>query len=184
MQSAPRSSPQQPAAPIWGTTSDLIHDFGRGQGPVAVLLTCSELGGLPDTLAHARQGDLIIVQTAAAAVPPPGDNTGTAAASVCYGLSRPSVRHLIICGHDDCRLISSMHRLHAARTNPLDSRACNPTAQPRLPASPAAAADFIRRQLRNLQGYEEIQAKLAEGQLQLHAWILNRSTARVHSLLA
>ena len=183
VQSTPRTFPRVPPAPVWGTTSELISDLGRGDGPVAVLLACPELGGLPDTLAHAADGDLIIVQTAAAAVPPPGDHIGSAAASVCYGLSRPGVRHLIVCGHDDCRLLSSINRMQAARTNSLDCRACGVSARPHPAASAAIAADFIRRQLHNLQRYEEVRAKLAAGQLQLHAWMLDRGTARVRTLL-
>lgn len=174
----------------WGTQSDLIADLGQGNGPVAVMLTCAELGAMPDMLSHAAGDDLWIVQTAAAAVPPPGKRQGSAAASVCFALGIPTVRHLIVCSHADCRMLGAMMQPGAfggavsstmQSSRMADSRVCSIAALPRT--DDRSSVRHVMQQFKHLQCYPEVRERLHAGSLQLHGWIVDRTTSRVSSVI-
>jgi carbonic anhydrase len=162
-----------PTAWTWGTQSNLIADFGLGNGPVAVMLTCPELGALPDMLSHAQAGDLMIVQTAAAAVPPPGSDPGSAVASVCYALSFSTVRHLIVCGHHDCQMLRTMN-YPAYIKSPSPQRGT---------LTQAYIYSFILQQLQNLCDHLEGLQRKVDQQLEVHAWVFERTTGKVRSIV-
>jgi len=85
----------------FGTKSHLLAEIGQNDDPIAVMLTCSELGFAPDHVSHANPGEIMIVQGAPSA---PLDTCGTSA-SIMYSLHLPTVRHLFVCGHTQCGIL-------------------------------------------------------------------------------
>ena len=53
----------------FGSASQLLADIGRGDQPVAVMLTCWELGCAPDQVSHANPGEIMVVQNPGGLVP-------------------------------------------------------------------------------------------------------------------
>lgn len=46
----------------FGSKVGLLSELGRSNEPIAVMLTCWELGGVPGQLAHANPGEILVVQ--------------------------------------------------------------------------------------------------------------------------
>lgn len=164
----------------FGTKSKLLAEFGRGDDPIAVVLTCWELAGAPDQLSRAGSGEIMVVQNPGGLVPAaekPMDDSG-ALNSVMYALSCPSVRHVIACGHTDCatlKLIARQQRQENPFQNPIQAVATRLNAtyadRPEEEWLGILVQEVILLQLANLRSHAEIEGRLQQGNLHLHGWI-------------
>lgn len=175
----------------FGTTAQLLSALGRGDDPVAVMLTCWELGDAPDDVAHARHGEIIVVQNPAGIVPPFGaGDPGTAVATVCYGLTFPNVRHLIVCGHRECRMVPMLlsnrrpdllmefRRIVAEVRRDLQRLDEHVGRERRREL---AVQKVVLQQLLHLKSYPAISRRLAAGELRLHGWLYDDATSLVQT---
>jgi carbonic anhydrase len=173
----------------FGTTSQFLSSLGRNDQPVAVLFTCWELGVIPDEVAHAHPGEILIVQNPAGVGPPWDDDCG-AAAALEWALSQPSVRHLIVCGHRDCRMIPLLLSDRAPKLlsgfRPLvrevrenlgswESFRTNPGLRDR------AVQEVVLQQLVHLKTYPPVKEQLVGGELLLHGWVYDDRSAVVQA---
>jgi carbonic anhydrase len=165
----------------FGSSLQLLADFGQGVQPVAVMLTCWELGFAPDEVATASPGDIMIVQNPGGLVPAAEtENGGSSLASVMYGLDHATVRHLIVCGHTNCGTLRLLLKEETRRTeNPLGGlmRSVKERFQSTYDDRPARdwlaiiVQETILQQLANLRSHAEIQSRLRSGKLLLHGWV-------------
>ena len=175
----------------FGTVGEFVRSVGRGNGPVALMLTCWELGDIPDQISHVQPGDVLIVQNPAGVVPQWGQiDPGAATASICYGLNLPTVRHLIVCGHRDCRMVPllvggrTVDRLTEYRRILTDVRDQLDGLDDRLgdrQRGRIAVEEVVLQQLRHLRTFPEVRRGVWEGKLRLHGWYYDDRTARVYA---
>lgn len=189
----------------FGTMDDFIASVGRGDDPVAVMLTCWELGAIPDEVSHVREGEVLVVQNPAGVIAPwhiddPGSvavpvgcaaaHPSGGAASVCYALNYPTVRHLIVCGHRECRmvpmllsdrrpdLLTPFREIVSEVREELDRRdgRSNPDRQ-----RTDAIQGVVLQQVRHLKSYPFVRERLNAGTLVLHAWLYDDDSAIVQT---
>lgn len=174
----------------WGSTSELLSSLGRGHDPLAVMLTCAELGHVPHEVGRANPGEIMVIQNLAGIVPACGqEEASVEVASLCYALAIPTVRHLIVCGHRRCRVLSGLlsgrwqHRLAGY---------CDILAEIRQALSASgestdtaagcelAVQQMVLQQLRHLRSYPEIRQRIDRGSLRIHGWVYDEQTAIAH----
>lgn len=175
----------------FGTTAQFISTAGRGRQPVAVMLTCWEIGDAPNHLAHTQPNDLMVVQNAAGIVPAAEHDDGNSAvAALCYALSFPSVRHLIVCGHRDCRMIPMLlsdrrpDLLTSVRELLKDVRDEVETMSDSLNEDECRELSIehvVLQQIRNLKTHAAVKHRLVHGDLLLHAWIYDDRRLTIRS---
>ena len=105
----------------FGTRSQLLAELGQGCEPIAVMLTCWELGWIPDQVSRANPGELFIVQNPGGLLPAADmEDDGAYVASILFGLDMPKVRHLVVCGHTQCKTLGVAYLDRAEfKANPL-----------------------------------------------------------------
>jgi carbonic anhydrase len=174
----------------FGTTSQVLSSLGRNEKPVAVIFTCWELGVIPDEVAHAHPGEIIVVQNPAGIGPPWDEDDCGAAAALEWALSQPSVRHLIVCGHRDCRVLPLLlsdrqpglltefrHLVRDIRENvgSWETLVNNRHLRER------AVQEVVLRQLSHLKTYPPVKEHLNGGDLLLHGWVYDDRAAVVQA---
>lgn len=164
----------------FGDLSELRKTAASG-GRKILMVACCDHGANPDTLSITQPGQLYIVQNMAATVPhAKATRLVPSLASIEYAVCFMKVRHAIVCGHLDCRLLPYWLKWH-----PTPTEGDEPAAKMEPPANALPTEPMVREhvlaQLANLQSHEFIQDKLREGRLRLHGWIVNDQTARIKS---
>lgn len=173
----------------FGTHRELLGCLGQSDQPRAVMLTCWELGGIPDQVAHANPGEIMIVQNPGGLVESADAlEKGSAFASVAYCLEHPAVRHLIVCGHTQCKTLAAL--LGNETKGTLDTYrqilACVSRRFEELYAQRPehewlriVAQESVLQQLANLRGHTTIRSRLRNGSLSLHGWMRDDETSVV-----
>lgn len=174
----------------FGTISQFISSVGRGHEPVAVLLTCCELGETPEFVAHAEPGEVLVIQNTAGIVPPFGsDVPDSTPKAIRFAISFPTVRHLIVCGHCGCRmvpvllsnrrpdLLPKIRRILREVRETADALGeCVSEEERRL----LLLQEVILQQLRHLKSYPDIQKRMNDENLKFQGWLYHEETAIVH----
>jgi carbonic anhydrase len=173
----------------FGTRSQLLAELGRGCEPIAVMLTCWELGWVPDQVSRVNSGEFFIVQNPGGLLPAADmDDDETYLPSILLGLDMPMVRHLVVCGHTQCKTLGVAYKDRAEfKANPfvelmqglfdrLDAAYSDRLAQDWLDI---VVQENILQQLTNLRSYEHIQTRLRQGHLFLHGWIRDDETSSI-----
>ncbi len=171
----------------FGTRSQVLRDLGQSSAPVAVMLTCWELGSAPDQVSHASPGEIIVVQNPGGMVAAADmHDRGATLDSLLCGLDFPTVRHLIVCGHTDCQTLGLL--LGAGLEDNPFGKLVQPVRE-RLQATyregPAQARlglmvqETILQQLANLRSHAAIATRLRQKTLHLHGWIRSDRTAAI-----
>lgn len=165
----------------FGDTAQLLADLGHTATPKAVIVTCWELGFLPEQVSHALPGEIMVVQTPGGLIGEGSNPSDQAAlASVIYSLSLPTVEHLIVCGHSGCKtlvaLLTDDRAADLTRSTELLERVGR---RIRLQTAPRSSHEQVRKiaqevaleQLAALRTHSVIQSRLQDGTLALHAWL-------------
>ena len=175
------------SADEFGSKAQLLADIGQGDQPVIVMLTCSELGFIPDALSNANPGEVMVVQNPGGMAP--GAETqdgGSFLESVIYGLSYATVRHLVVCGHSECTIPHFLVEEETQdETNPF--RVLMQTVAERCKSTYAdrpleewfgiVVQENVLQQLANLRSHAPVQSRLRDGNLRLYGWIRNDKTS-------
>ena len=173
----------------FGQSSELISDLGHGNDPVAVMLTCWEIGPAPTQISYARPGEIMLVQCPGGLLSDERDLAiDTFYQSVLFGMSHPTVKHLIVCGHTNCQTLrrlasrDSQGAFCRCREQLLEiSRRCLATyvKQPDKNWLSSLIQETVLYELEHLRSQPSIRTPVENGSLKLHAWILDDSTASV-----
>ena len=189
----PKLEPSQHDLPPseFGTTWKLKADVGRGDEPTVVMLTCWELGGAPDDVSFlARPGEVMFAQNPGGLVPPVDRREpGSALDTILYALAHPTVRHLIVCGHSECKTLGLLlddgsqnksnpfrDLMESVKNRYREAYADRP-ADERLGL---LVQESVLQQLANLRSHEEIRSRLEVGNLLLHGWVRDDESAAIH----
>jgi carbonic anhydrase len=174
----------------FGTNADLIASLRSGAVPVAVLLTCWELGPAPAEISHARPDAIHAIQNPGGIIPPANSPLTVAAVpSLCVSAALPGVRHVIVCGHRNCRMVPML--LSNRRPDLLpEYRGILADIREELRDAADRAADWnstfavqrvVLQQLMHVRSYPGIRARNDRGELLLHGWVLDDETARIYA---
>ncbi|KAK0405387.1 hypothetical protein QR680_017963 [Steinernema hermaphroditum] len=102
---------------------DLIKQFEQIRdhpNPTAVMFTCMDSRMLPSRFTQSKVGDIFIVRNAGNMIPDspnygiPGVEVSvtTEPAALELAVKRGGIRHVIVCGHSDCKAINTLYGLH------------------------------------------------------------------------
>jgi len=169
----------------FGTKSRLLAEIGQNDDPIAVMLTCSELGFAPDNVSHANPGEIMIVQGAAAGAPL--DTCGTTA-SIMYSLHLPTARHLIVCGHTQCGILRMVLAKEAKGNKSPFSMGLQGVSKrlraiyfdrPEHDWLGIIIQETILQQLVYFRSDTYVQSQLRQGKLSLHGWIRDDRTSSI-----
>ena len=173
----------------FGITSKLLNEFGQGNDPIALMLTCWELGGAPDKVSNANPGEIMVVQNPGGLISSRDiGNAGMQWGSIIHGLSYSSVRHLIVCGHTDCKTLGLLLGSENQRPqNPFRNLLEPIDAQFQATYNDRPSRDWldlivqvaILQQLANLRSHSEVRNRLQNGKLLLHGWIRDDQTSAI-----
>jgi carbonic anhydrase len=161
----------------------LFERLASGQHPEALFITCSDSRIDPNLLTQTRPGEIFTLRNAGNIVPPYGAVGGGEDATIEYAVAVLGVRHIIVCGHSHCGAMKAtlqpetlgalpavaawLTHAEAAREHLLKTH------------HGLADEDLLSRlteqntltQLDHLRTHPAVAAKLASGEVQLHAWV-------------
>ncbi|TMS38138.1 hypothetical protein L596_004929 [Steinernema carpocapsae] len=103
--------------------ADLVKQFERvrdNPNPTAVFFTCMDSRMLPARFTQSQVGDMFVVRNSGNMVPH-AQNYGmsgfevsvtTEPAALELAVKRGGIKHVIVCGHADCKAINTLYNLH------------------------------------------------------------------------
>jgi carbonic anhydrase len=174
---------------LFGTRADLTTAHSEVQGPVALMVACSEMGGAPDQASIFGPDDLVFLQNFGNFTPhsETGQNPGTE--TVLWALEERRVRNIIVCGHQKCgvfrHLLSTeqeppylaVMRQHFAPTQRIIEGYYSDQGD-EVVAS-VIPRENVLTQLENMLSYPLVADQVRRGRLRFHACILNDPAGRV-----
>ncbi|CAJ0585443.1 unnamed protein product, partial [Mesorhabditis spiculigera] len=115
---------------------DLVKQFEKirdNPNPLAVMFTCMDSRMLPTRFTQAAVGDMFVVRNAGNIVPD-AQNYGhhsevsvtTEPAALELAVKRGGIKHVLVCGHSDCKAMNLLYDLHVcpkefSAASPMDS---------------------------------------------------------------
>jgi carbonic anhydrase len=181
---------------IFGEKQSLFKRLGKGQSPVALMITCSDSRINPNLLTQTEPGELFILRNAGNVVPPLGSGANGEAATVEYAIDHLHIRDIIVCGHSQCGAIQGLLAPSSLDNMPQVKQwleFCKPVLDhlPRQDKTLAPATILslaIERntlvQLDHLKTYPVVQTALAAAKLRLHAWVYHFESGKVTAHVA
>ena len=171
---------------------DLFQELvAHGQSPKSLLITCSDSRIVDAGLMGTQPGEVFVVRTVGAVVPPYGTGHRAVGAALEFALAKLAVRHVIVCGHTDCGAVQALDAsldqqmtpnlatwleiLRPAKTS-VDAR--HSFDDPYL-RHVAIVEQGVLMQLRNLETYPLVQRALEQQTVQLHGWVYSLETGRL-----
>ncbi|HKQ50141.1 MAG TPA: carbonic anhydrase [Phycisphaerae bacterium] len=177
---------------IFGTKKGFYERLAKGQNPIALFITCSDSRINPNLLTQTDPGDLFILRNAGNIVPPySAKANGGEAATIEFAVSGLGVRDIIICGHSHCGAMKgilepdSLSELpavaewltHAEATRRIIREKYRELEGPaRLTAT---VEENVLVQVENLRTHPSVAAAMAQGKLNLHAWVYKLESGQV-----
>uniref|UniRef100_A0A7I4Z052 Carbonic anhydrase n=1 Tax=Haemonchus contortus TaxID=6289 RepID=A0A7I4Z052_HAECO len=101
-----------------------FDDVGDHPKPMAVMFTCMDSRMLPTRFTQSNVGDMFVVRNAGNMIPD-APHYGTSSdisvttepAALELAITRGGIRHIIVCGHSDCKAMNLLHSLHQCPKN-------------------------------------------------------------------
>lgn len=173
----------------FGTKSQVVADAGHRDQPIMIMLTCWELGGTPLELSFADPGAAMIAQNPGGLVAAVDTlQAEVSLETIRYALTRPTIRHLIVCGHTGCNTLRMLLE-EDTKNAPNPFRDLIQSVKARVEATYAdrSAGDWlglvvqesVLQQLANLRSHADIRSRLEQGELLMHGWVRDDKTSTV-----
>ncbi|CAI4226766.1 unnamed protein product [Auanema sp. JU1783] len=112
---------------------DLVKQFKEIQdnpSPTAVMFTCMDSRMLPTRFTQSRVGDMFVVRNAGNMIPDSANygfgsevSVTTEPAALELAVKRGGIRHVLVCGHSDCKAMNLLYQINQNKSN-FDS--CSP----------------------------------------------------------
>ena len=178
---------------VFSNRKAFFEKLAQGQAPEVLFITCSDSRINPNLLTGTDPGDLFIVRNAGNIVPPHSANAGGEEATIEFGVAALGVKDIIICGHSQCGAMkglmdpASTESLPAVRSflQHADSTRRIITENYKHLEGDARVTATVEEnvlvQLENLRTHPAVAARLARGELNLHAWVYKLETGAVFS---
>lgn len=163
--------------------------FGRGDGPVAIMICCAGIGDAPEHLSQARPGDLFVLQNRGNRVPVDSCE-GSTVNAIEFALRKLCIRDIVVCGHLECPVVLGSLRSSCERELPTQQRLKNGERTRALiekhyaDLSSELQANIVVQenvlvQLENLMAHPHIRQRIQQRDIRLHGWLLDDRTRRV-----
>jgi carbonic anhydrase len=178
-------------ADIFPERREEFHLLAEGQKPEILFLTCADSRVVPDLILQTQPGDLFICRNAGNVIPRDGKPAGGVSATLEYAVQVLRVRHLIVCGHSDCGVMSALMNPDSLDGMPFVRdwlRHVEPAwkyvSEANLHADKqtlhtALVHANIHAQLDHLRTHACVQQALAEERLQIHGWYYDLLSGRI-----
>ncbi len=172
---------------------DLFEGLADGQHPFAMFITCSDSRVNPNLITQTDPGQLFILRNAGNIIPPYGAAKGGEDATIEYAVMVLNVKHIIVCGHSFCGAIRGLLEPEQIKDLPAVRSWLGHAEATRLIVREKyqhldgealqiqAARENAMMQIQNLQTHPSVALRLAQGKLELHAWMYHFETGEVLS---
>jgi carbonic anhydrase len=164
--------------------------LARGQQPQALFITCSDSRIDPGLMTQTEPGDLFVLRNAGNIIPPHGAGTGEAA-TIEFAVDGLGVRDVIVCGHSHCGAIRGLLDPREVAGLPAVARWLELAEATRRIVREsyghldgdqlvsAAVQENVLVQVEHLGTLPAVAARLARGELRLHAWVYEIESGEV-----
>lgn len=166
--------------------------LAHGQEPAALFITCSDSRVVPSLVSLANPGELFVVRNVANIVPPSSASEAadaSAASAVWYALEVLKIKDVIVCGHSGCGGIKAvlgepppyrpLQRWLAPASRAVELWRERGPLDASFPDHDQVSQISTLQQLENLATHDHVRARVAAGELRLHAWWFDIPTARL-----
>ncbi len=176
---------------VFGSQKDLFEKLSRGQSPEALYITCSDSRIDPNLITQTEPGDLFVLRNAGNIVPPYGATNGGEGATIEFAVDTLGVKDIIICGHSHCGAVRAIFNRDVLEGMPLlTAWLSNAESTRRIvlenyrDVDPEellniASQENVLVQVENLRTHPAVAARLAKGDLNIHAWMYKMETGSV-----
>lgn len=177
---------------IFSSQRELFERLADGQNPDALFVTCSDSRINPNLITQTDPGELFILRNAGNIVPPHGAANGGEGATIEFAVVGLGVKDIIVCGHSHCGAIKALLAPDGLRDNMPAMRAWLGHAEATRwivkekyaglsgnELMSVAIQENVLAQLDNMRSHPAVAARLARGQLKLHAWVYKIETGQV-----
>lgn len=165
------------------------------QRPDTLFIACSDSRVVPNLFASTDPGDLFVVRNVGNLVPCCGGDGHSSSdesegAAIEFALHQLNVIDIIVCGHSQCGAMEALIEGREKLTSP-NLRAWLRHGEDSLKDLTSGVSQKkeridelskknILKQLEHLKTYPEVQRRISEGRLNLHAWWFDLATADVY----
>ena len=176
---------------VFGSKCQLFENLCRGQHPIACFITCSDSRINPNLITNTEPGELFIVRNAGNIVPPHGTSNNGEAAAVEFAVVGLGVKDIIVCGHTHCGAMGGLLKpdglkqmpavrdwlRHAEATERIIKENYEHLQDEALLT--ATAEENVLVQVEHLRTLPAVAARLARGDVKLHAWMYKIQTGEM-----
>ena len=176
---------------VFGSKCQLFENLCRGQHPIACFITCSDSRINPNLITNTEPGELFIVRNAGNLVPPHGTSNNGEAAAVEFAVVGLGVKDIIVCGHTHCGAMGGLLKpdglkqmpavrdwlRHAEATERIIKENYEHLQDEALLT--ATAEENVLVQVEHLRTLPAVAARLARGDVKLHAWMYKIQTGEM-----
>lgn len=178
-------------AEVFGAKRELFSRLSKSQEPRALFITCSDSRIDPTLLTQAEPGELFILRNAGNIVPSYGGTLGGSTATIEYAVAILGVRHVIVCGHTDCGVMSALlhpetiEELPAVRSWMVQAETTRRIVRENYTnlrgdaLLVATIQENVRAQLDHLKTHPAIAVSMRRGTLTLHGWVYSIPTGEI-----
>jgi carbonic anhydrase len=176
---------------VFNSNQELFQPLVDGQRPEVLFITCSDSRVAPNLITQTNPGELFILRNAGNIIPPYGPWCGGEAATVEFAVVGLGVRHIVVCGHTSCgamgalldpKLLDGAPAMRAWLTHAEATRRVVEENYPHV-TGPArltvAVEENVLTQIEHLRTHPSVRARVARGELSLHAWVYKIATGEV-----
>lgn len=176
---------------IFQSQKDLFERLSEGQSPEALFITCSDSRINPNMITQTEPGDLFILRNAGNIVPAYGAGNGGEAATIELAVEGLRIKDIILCGHSLCGAMNALFNPERSKNMPLLSAwLSHAEATKRIVLENyrdvqmddllnIASQENVLVQLENLRTHPSVAARLAQGNLNIHAWMYKMETGMI-----
>jgi carbonic anhydrase len=166
--------------------AQLFDALALSQNPHTLFITCSDSRLNPNLITSTEPGELFIIRNMGNTIPPLGyDQAPAEGAAIEFAVGVLGVQNIVVCGHSSCGAIKATlegkvfqppmcnHYPSLAQWLSLAQRSVH------SPNMDDASKEHAQKQIQHLLSYPEVQKRVKEKTLQLHAWFFDIATGEV-----
>lgn len=169
----------------------LFERLARAQSPKALFLTCADSRVVPSLITQTGPGELFVERNPGNLVPIYSQEAVGVSASIEYAVAALRVEHVVICGHSDCGVVTSILHPEKVAQLPAVARWMEFGAAARrklleeyrhLPEEeqlPILTELNILCQIDNLLTHPSVRQALQEERLRIHGWVYHIESGEV-----
>lgn len=178
---------------IFLSHKELFERLAQGQNPDALFVTCSDSRINPNLITQTNPGDLFILRNAGNIIPPYGAANGGEGATIEFAVAALGVKDIIVCGHSFCGAMKgllnpeqlkdlpavSQWLSHAEATRQIVKANYSTMELDEEALLNVTIQENVLVQIENLRTHPAVAARLARGELNIHAWTYKIETGDV-----